>query len=1226
MTNQRRNAMSLTQKLVLAFLLVTLVPLGVMIWVSHRTFVVQAQEQIGTRLEDSVVQVGRSMDEFMLNCIRDMKSLAADPDLHSGDHGLSDEHLSRFTYSFPYFDQVMLVNISGGIVASSYSPSVGESLFTHFEDTRAEFGLALRGQPGSVYISDLTDVSEPLRQAGAKRSLSNRLLNIEMLAPVHDGAGRCVGVLVSNVVTQQLFDLLQDLKKHAPGGESPYLLDKTGRVLMSTNPQAHLLATHDDVTNGALRGALNSRDAGYLVYDSSPGHKVMAGYLTLWTYGANKAGDWRLITLASYDAIMKPATETFDRMMGVLFATLAGAAAFGLWLARRLVKPVLTLTEGAKTIAAGHFEARVVVNTRDEIGTLAQAFNQMADALEENNGALQKEVAERTQAQVSLARANNELEQHVGERTAQLVAEIDERKHAEESARESEAQLNAYFNSAPTGMGMVDPQLRYLKVNQPLAEITGLSVEEHNGKTIREIVPKLADILEPLYREVFATGKHILNFEMSGETASSPGRLRDWQLSFFPIIGEDTKTTTVGTVVTEITERKRAELEMQSAKLAAESANHVKSEFLANMSHEIRTPMNGVIGMTDLLLDTSLTGEQRGLAHTIRSSGEALLTVINDILDFSKTEEGKLTFEDLDFSLHAVLASALELLAERSQKKKIELAGYIEPAVPRRLRGDAGRIRQVLTNLVGNAIKFTEAGEVTVRISCERETERECDLRFTVSDSGMGIAPEMQRQLFEAFNQADTSLTRKFGGTGLGLAISKQLVEKMGGNIGLESALGKGSTFWFTVRLQKSPPLQSALEGNHQLVNMRVLVVDDNSASRGFIHEQIVAWKMRNGAAVTGADALDCLRKAAREGDSYPLAIIDLEMPNMDGMALAREIKADPEIANTQLILLAGFGQPIRSEDLRAAGFADCCLKPVRQSTLFNCLANSMLDRSVLSYPSSGSPTSPGPVRQKARVLIAEDNFVNQQVAMGLLKQLGYTADAVVNGLAALEALDHTRYDIILMDCQMPVMDGYEATRRIRARGGDFSPYIIAVTAHAMEGARENCLAAGMNDYLSKPVVLETFAAALARGLPSEMQPTPVPKIQTNGIKKMNVPRETESGLCKKTLQTLKELGLNMGPTFYPQLLETFDHDAIEHLAVLRSAIAAGETAQLYRESHALKGACLTIGARAMAEICKKLENLGILQSIEGASEEFARLEHEFETVKREIEQESLIH
>ena len=1079
-------SLTISKKLILAFLLVTLVPLGVIIWVSHRTFVEQAEQQIGARLEDNVVQVGRGIDEFMFNCIRDVKSLAADPALSPGDHELTAEHLSHFTYSFPYFDQVMLVDTQGGIVASSYSPSVGESLFTHFNNTRNEFELALHGPPGSVYISDLTDASEPLGQVLAKGRLSNRFLTIQMLAPLQDSAGRCVGVLVANAVPRQLLDLLLDLQQVAPGYEFPYLLNKTGRVLISTDPQAPLLSANADVTTGALRAPWNSRNHGSVVYTGSHGEKLMAGYTALRTFGANKAGDWRLITLASYDAMMMPATDAFNRMLAILFATLVGAAGFGLWLARRLAKSVLTLTEGAKTIAAGHFDAPVVVTSRDEIGTLAREFNQMAAALKENLSALQREIAERTHVQESLVRGNDELEQRVKERTAQLVLEVAERTQAQETMREREAQLNAYFNSFPAGMAIIDSQLRHLKVNQRLADMNGLPLEEHKGKTFREIVPQLASVLEPVFQEVFATGKPVLNLEVSGETASSPGELRDWQLACFPLMGEEAKPEAVGAVFTEITEQKRVEVELNYAKMAAESANRAKSEFLANMSHEIRTPMSGVIGMTDLLLDTSLTSEQRGFAQTIRSSGEALLTVINDILDFSKIEAGKLTFEELDFNLHDVLEGTLELLAERSQAKKIELAGFIEPVVPTRLRGDAGRIRQVLTNLVGNAIKFTEAGEVTVRVSCDLENERECELRFRVSDTGAGIAPETQKKLFEAFSQGDTSTTRKFGGTGLGLAISRQLVKNMGGDIGLESAPGKGSTFWFTVRLQKSPALQSVLDGNHRLVNMRVLVVDDNTTNRRFLHEQIVAWKMRNGTATTGTDALDCMRRAAREGDSYPLAIIDLEMPNMDGMALAREIKADPEIAGTRLILLAGFGKRISSEELRVAGFADCCFKPVRQSTLYDCLAKAVLEAPATSLTSAGTPAPPGPLRQKARVLIAEDNAVNRQVALGQLKHLGYNADSVPNGLAVLEALDRTGYDIILMDCQMPVMDGYEATRRIRARKSDFPiPYIIAVTAHAMQGASEKCIAAGMNDYISKPIVFETLAAALARGLPA---------------------------------------------------------------------------------------------------------------------------------------------
>ncbi len=453
--------MSLTKKLVLTFLLVTLIPIGVIIWVSRQTLVEQAQQQIGTRLEDSVVQVGKSMDEFMFNSIRNIQTMAADPDMSLGNLNVANRNLARLAYSFSYFDQVMLVNPQGMIIASSDSSSLGESLFTHFANTRNEFELALRGRPGSVYISDLDDAVKSLSQAAADERLSNRLLNIQILVSVQDSEGRPVGVIVANVLTRQLLGLLQDLKQQAPGDEFPYLLDKAGLVLMSADPRARLLSVPADVTSGALRAALGSVNNGHLVYTDSRGHKLMAGYSGLATYGDNNAGGWRLISLASYQTIMKPADESFNRMMGILLATLLAAGVLGVLVSRRQVKPLLKLTEGAKTIAAGNYDTRVVATTHDEIGVLANTFNQMADALEAR-------AAERTQAQEALFRANNELEERVGERTAQLVAEISERKGAEQAARESEAELNAYFDAIPGWYGVSGPATSIFE-SQPAA-------------------------------------------------------------------------------------------------------------------------------------------------------------------------------------------------------------------------------------------------------------------------------------------------------------------------------------------------------------------------------------------------------------------------------------------------------------------------------------------------------------------------------------------------------------------------------------------------------------------------------------------------------------------------------------------------------------------------------------------------------------------------------------
>lgn len=765
---------------------------------------------------------------------------------------------------------------------------------------------------------------------------------------------------------------------------------------------------------------------------------VVNGQEMFVTYSKSAKSGWTLIRFIPVQKMLAKTSEIRNTMLVVIFLCLLVVILLSSMISRQVVLPITRITDQFKAMNEGRADesARLPAHaSRDEVGELVRWFNSFLESMRE-------------------------------------------KRLAEEALNESREQYRNVVNNLTEVIFQTDTEGNWTFLNPAWAETTGFWVEESLGKPFLDYVhpedrQKNQELFMPLINKEKEYCRHTIRY------LTKDGNFR--YIEVFARLSTDKLGNVTGTAGTlnDVTDRMMSEKELKRAKEASEAANKAKSEFLANMSHEIRTPMNPIIGMTDLLLETPLNSEQREMVNTVRNAGESLLSIINDVLDFSKIEAGKLELEHIDFNLNTLIDDMSDLIAWKARAKGLVLMTFVDPQTPTWLRGDPNRLRQVLLNLAGNAVKFTAKGEVLIKVMPEERDPDNRNIRFEVQDTGIGLSDEARERLFQPFTQADGSTTRRYGGTGLGLSISKKLVELMDGVIGVESEEGKGSLFWFAISMHPGQPQAEQAERRRaDLRGLRILVVDDSDSSRDIVHRYSVSWGMRNGGTPSPLEALEILKREIDKGEPYDLLVLDFLMPEMDGLQLARTIRADSSMKNLKMIMISSYDMPGHRDSVLAAGVDGYLLKPVKQSQLFDAIAT-VMKRTVTVPDSFRAVAIPNRKTEKAaadsaavKVLLAEDNPANQKLAMLLLQKMGYEGHLVVNGREALNKVKVENYDLVLMDCQMPEMDGYEATQAIRAyekTTGHHIP-IIAMTANAMLDDRDKCLKIGMDDYISKPI------------------------------------------------------------------------------------------------------------------------------------------------------------
>lgn len=787
--------------------------------------------------------------------------------------------------------------------------------------------------------------------------------------------------------------------------------------------------------------------------------------------------------------------------------------------------------------------------------------------------------------------------------------DISLRKTTQRALEESEARFRELYDDAPVGYHELDSQGRIIRVNRKELEMLGYSAREMIG----EYVWKFVEDSEASRKAVQAKLAGTLTPKASYERHYVRKDGTKLPVLVDEHINRNSQggVTSIRTTIQDITERKEGERALNEAKEAAEAATRAKSQFLAMMSHEIRTPMNGVIGMTDLLLTTELSNEQREFVDTVRSSGEALLSIINDILDFSKIESGKIDLEQHPFEVRECIEEVFELLAPKALEKSLDLLYWVDPRVPSLIVGDKLRLRQILFNLVGNAIKFTSKGEIYASVAMGWKVGNDCQLDFFVRDTGIGIPKDRIDRLFKAFSQADSSTTRKYGGTGLGLAISTRLVELMGGRMWVESNEGKGATFFFTIKI--TVPAESfalptvVVRGKvPELQNKRVLIVDDNTTNLQVLRLQCEYWGMLPRTTVSPQQALEWIRK----GDPFDIAILDMLMPAMNGIQLAIEIAALRPAQTLPLLLLSSSGAHAEELEKHKQLFFAAIPKPVKQDQLFNFIlaAISGVKRPAIRRKAAASPQGAklSPILP-LKILVAEDNEINQRLFTHILLQLGYEGHLVANGNEVLQALESQQYDIIFMDVHMPEMDGLEASRHIVNKwNAEERPKIVALTADAMQGDREKCIEAGMDDYLAKPIRIDDVRTMLERWGPR------TGLLTTTSIAQGPAP---SGGLADSIMRHFRTLGFDQEPAFLSEFITVALGDITKRCNQLLLAYKEKDIKTVHYAAHSLKGGASNLGTTVFIDLCRQIEESAMAGSLEG----FETVQVQFESESRKI-------